>query len=306
MTAPSDESVHTGRDTYRYLRGGMVVVIVMLFAAIFIDSVPTDCWQGSISAYYYTAARNVFVATLCCLGIMLIVYKGSNDTEDVLLNLAGTLAFFVAFVPISIPDVAGCRQVLPTAAQKSDAIANNFGAVIVALVVAGAIIAFVFVIDKESRSDTSDWGNRLRVMSCVVLAGFVVAYFVFPKQFEVAAHWVAAVLIFVIIGAVVFINAYLVSNQDMQDPGTRERFRRCYRVIGWMMVGSVVGALIVALVGKLSSPQGDAWNIPLFALETALLLEFALFWAFQTFELWNHADRNTLISPEQQQTLAPL
>ena len=50
MTAPSDESVHTGRDTYRYLRAGMVVVIVMLFAAIFIDSVPTDCWQGSISA----------------------------------------------------------------------------------------------------------------------------------------------------------------------------------------------------------------------------------------------------------------
>ncbi len=217
MTAPIDESVHTGRDTYRYLRAGMVVVIVMLFAAIFIDSVPTDCWQGSISAYYYTAARNVFVATLCCLGIMLIVYKGSNDTEDVLLNLAGTLAFFVAFVPVSIPEVAGCRQVLPTAAEKSDAIANNFGAVIVALVVAGAIIAFVFFVDKESRSDTSDWGNRLRVISCVVLAGFVVAYLFFPEQFEAGAHWVAAVLIFVIIGAVVFINAYLVGNQDKQD-----------------------------------------------------------------------------------------
>jgi hypothetical protein len=306
MTAPSDESVHTGRDTYRYLRGGMVAVIVMLFAAILIDSVPTDCWQGSISAYYYTAARNVFVATLCCLGIMLIVYKGSNDTEDVLLNLAGTLAFFVAFVPVRIPDVAGCRQVLPTADEKSDAIANNFGALIVALVVAGAIIAFVFVIDKESRSETSDWGNRLRVISCVVLAGFVVAYFVIPKQFEAAAHWVAAVLIFVIIGAVVFINAYLVSNQDMQDPATRARFRRRYRVIGWMMVGSVVGALIVALVGRLSHPQGQAWDIPIFALETALLLEFALFWAFQTFELWDYADRNTLISDEQQQRIAPL
>ena len=90
---------------------------------------------------------------------------------------------------------------------------------IVALVVAGAIIAFVFVVDKESRSDTSDWGNRLRVISGVVLAGFVVAYFFFPEQFEAAAHWVAAVLIFVIIGAVVFINAYLVGNQDKQDPG---------------------------------------------------------------------------------------
>jgi NADH:ubiquinone oxidoreductase subunit 6 (subunit J) len=114
------------------------------------------------------------------------------------------------------------------------------------------------------------------------------------------------VLIFVIIGAVVFINAYLVGNQDRQDPATRDRFRRRYRVIGWMMVGSVVGALIAALVGKLSHPQGEAWNIPVFALETALLLEFALFWAFQTFELWNHADRNTLISDEQHQTLAPL
>ncbi len=284
----------------------MVVVIVMLFAAIFIDSLPTDCWQGSISAYYYTAAHNVFVATLCCLGIMLIVYKGSNDTEDVLLNLAGTLAFFVAFVPIALPEVAGCRQVLPTAQEKSEAITNNIGAVIVALAVAGAITAFVYLVDKEARSDTSGWGNKLRVFSGIVLAGFAVAYFRFPKQFEATAHWVAAVMIFVIIGAVVFINAYLVSNQDMQDPATRDRFRRRYRVIGWMMVGSVAGSLIVALAGKLSQLQGDAWNIPVFALEAALLLEFALFWAFQTFELWDHADRNTLISDEQQQTLAPM
>jgi NADH:ubiquinone oxidoreductase subunit 6 (subunit J) len=144
------------------------------------------------------------------------------------------------------------------------------------------------------------------VISGVVLAGFVAAYLFFPEEFEAGAHWVAAVLIFVIIGAVVFINAYLVGNQDKQARATRERFRRCYRVIGWMMVGSVVGALIAALIGKLSHPQGEVWNIPVFALETALLLEFALFWAFQTFELWDHVDRNTLISDEQQQTLAPL
>ena len=309
MSAASDEnarSLHTGRDTYRYLRGGMVVIIVMLFAAILIDSLPTDCWQDSISAYYYTAARNVFVATLCCLGIMLIVYKGSNDTEDVLLNLAGTLAFFVAFVPSRLPEYAGCQQVIPTADEKSDAIRNNVGAVIAALAVAGAIIAFVYFVDKESRSDTTRCGNRMRVISGIILAGFVIAYFRFPEQFEAVAHWVAAVMIFAIIGAVVFINAYLVSNQDKQDPATRERFRRRYRIIGWMMAGSVAGALILAALGRASSLQGDAWNIPVFALETALLLEFALFWAFQTVELWDHADRNTLISGEQHETLAPM
>ncbi|RDH78097.1 hypothetical protein DVS77_12150 [Mycolicibacterium moriokaense] len=306
MTDTPTESVHTGRDTYRYLRAGMVVVIVMLFAAILIDSLPSDCWQASISAYYYTAARNVFVAALCCLGILLIVYKGSKDSEDVLLNLAGTLAFFVAFVPVRLPETAGCGQVLPTAAEKSDAVTNNIGALLAALAVAFAITGLVYLVDKEARSETSTWGNRLRALSAVVLACFVIAYFWFPEQFEAAAHWVAAVMIFAIIGAVVFINAYLVSKQDMQEPATRQRYRRRYRVIGWMMVGSVVGALIVAAAGNMSDLRGDAWNIPVFALETALLLEFAIFWAFQTFELWDHADRNTLISPDKQETLAPL
>ena len=68
-------------------------------------------------------------------------------------------------------------------------------------------------------------------------------------------------------GAVVFINAYLVKNQDKQDPITRERFQRWYRVIAWAMVGSVIGALIVAAMGMSSQLHGDAWNIPVFALE---------------------------------------
>ena len=310
MTTASDEPAEpppqTGRNTYRYLRGGMVVIIVMLAAAVFLDSVPTDCWQDSISAYYYTAARNVFVAALCCLGILMIVYKGSNDSEDVLLNLAGTLAFFVAFVPIKRPDPPECGQVVPTADAISNAIKNNIGAVIVALVVALGIIAFVYLFNKDSRADTSRWGNRLRVLSALVLACFVGAFVFFPKTFEAVAHWVAAILIFVIIGAVVFINAYLVGNQDNQKRKTRERFYRWYRVVAWAMVGSLIGALIVAAIDRFSGLQGDAWAIPVFALETALLLEFAVFWALQTVELWDYADRNTLIPEDKQATMAPL
>ena len=279
-------------------------MIVLLFAAVLIDSVPTDCWQGSISDYYYTAARNVFVAALCCLGVMLIVYKGSKDTEDVLLDLAGTLAFFVAFVPAKTPEAGGCQLILPTADEKLSAINNNVGAAIVALIVAGLIIAFVYVVDKESRSQTTRLGNRLRMLSVVILACFVAAFIFAPKLFEATAHYAAAITIFAIIIAVVFINAYLVSNQDQQDPMKRERYRKVYRFIGWMMLGSLLGAVVFATMGWLS--KGDAWNIPLFALETALLIEFAVFWAFQTVELWDHTDRNTLITPETQTTLAPL
>lgn len=310
MTTADDETPEplpqTGRNTYRYLRGGMVVIIVMLAAAVLLDSVPADCWQDSISAYYYTAAGNVFVATICCLGVLMIVYKGSNDSEDVLLNLAGTLAFFVAFVPIKRPDPPECGQIVPPADAISDAIKNNIGAVIVALVVALGIVAFVYLIDKGSRADTSLWGNRLRVLSALVLACFIGAFFFLPKPFEAVAHWVAAILIFVIIGAVVFINAYLVGNQDNQKRKTRERFHRWYRVLAWAMAGSVLGAVIVAAMERFSGLHGDTWAIPDFALETALLLEFAVFWALQTVELWDYADRNTLIPEDKQATMAPL
>ena len=93
----------TALDTYRYLRGGIPVMMVLLAAALIIERAGATCWQTSISAYYFTSAHGVFIAALCAIGTMLIVYKGSRDTEDVLLNLAGILAFVVAVVPTSRP-----------------------------------------------------------------------------------------------------------------------------------------------------------------------------------------------------------
>jgi hypothetical protein len=300
MSENPDQALRTARDTYRYLRGGMVAVIVMLFAAVLIDSVPTWCWQESISAYYYTAARNVFVAALCCLGIMLIVYKGSADTEDVLLNLAGTLAFFVAFVPTDPPGSSNDKQIVPTNEEQIAAVDNNIGAVVVALAVAAALITFVYFADKSSRSETTPWGNWLRINSAIVLAGFVAVFLLAPDVFRAGAHYVAAILIFAIIVGVVFFNAYLVTKQDEPDRPTRERYQRRYRSIGAMMLGSLLIAIVLWAVRYFFEIEGKLWNFPLFALETALLLEFAAYWAFQTVELWNHADRKSLIDPQVQ------
>ena len=79
-------------------------MVVMLFASLIVVAMTTGgCWQTSISAYYYTAAHSVFVASLCAIGILLITYRGSTDTEDILLDLAGVLAFVVAMVPTARP-----------------------------------------------------------------------------------------------------------------------------------------------------------------------------------------------------------
>jgi hypothetical protein len=293
-----NESDTTARATYRYLRAGMVVIIVMLFAAILIDSIP-DNFQSSISAYYYTPARNVFVAALCCLGIMLIVYKGSRDVEDVLLNLAGSLAFFVAFVPVRLPGDS-CPQFFHSTNERCAAIANNISALSIGLIAAVSIIVLVYVIDPKSRAETTCWGNWLRAASAVILVGFIAAFLFRPELFDAAAHYAAAVSIFVIIGVVVFLNAYLVGKQekpiDEKQDGYRWAYQNRYRVIYGLIGASMVGTLLGAFASA-------AKGIPLFALETTLLFEFAVFWAVQTFELWNYCDRNELIPEREQRKL---
>ena len=103
-----------------------------------------------------------------------------------------------------------------------------------------ALIAFVYLLfNKDSRADTSRWGNRLRVLSAIVLACSSGRFL--PSRIVWAWHiGFAAILIFVIIGAVVFINAYLVGDQDNQKRKTRELFHRWSRVVAWAMVGSVM------------------------------------------------------------------
>lgn len=121
-------------DTYRYLRAGMAIMVGLLAAGVVGERLHATCWQESISAYYYTTAHSVFVAALCAIGVQLIVYRGSSDTEDALLDLAGVLAFIVAFVPTGSPGQV-CGAAGPWA-KWEPAITNNVWALIIALLLA--------------------------------------------------------------------------------------------------------------------------------------------------------------------------
>ena len=86
---------------YRYLRVALVALVVLLFSAIVIEWWATgpSCLEPSISAYYSTPVRAVFVGVLVTMGACLIALEGNTEAEDVLLNVAGMLAPGVAFVP---------------------------------------------------------------------------------------------------------------------------------------------------------------------------------------------------------------
>jgi hypothetical protein len=57
--------------------------------------------QGSISAYYHTPMRNIFVGSLFSIGTFLYLYKGFSKEENIALNFAGIFALCVALLPTS-------------------------------------------------------------------------------------------------------------------------------------------------------------------------------------------------------------
>src|SRR5918996_3258587 len=104
--------------TYRYLRIGMIGAVVLLAVSIAIERSKVDCWQTSISAYYYTPVRAIFVGCLIAVSLSLIVYKGRSTWEDASLNFAGMLAPVVAVAPTT--DVGCCWSIAPSPLPVKD------------------------------------------------------------------------------------------------------------------------------------------------------------------------------------------
>ena len=64
---------------------------------------PHHALPDSISGYYHTAARNLFVGALVAVGLLLFLYKAFNTAENLLLNISGIATIGVAFFPCN-PD----------------------------------------------------------------------------------------------------------------------------------------------------------------------------------------------------------
>jgi hypothetical protein len=85
---------------------GIALPIVMLLYALLLS--PCGGIEQSISAYYHTHMRNVFVGILCGVGVFMITYNGYDTKDTVTSTLAGIFAICVALFPTS--DVSACEQ----------------------------------------------------------------------------------------------------------------------------------------------------------------------------------------------------
>ncbi len=279
----------TPRDavsTYRHLRVAVPLLVVLLAAAVIGQILVTepDCWLGSISAYYYTSARAVFVACLCAMGACLIIHQGNGPWEDLVLNLSGFAAFVVALVPTPLDDlvirpgevvneVPVCaRSNVPTDAQLIAAVDNN----VLALLIAATACLVVALILRAATGQPN-----LTVALLIMGAAVLLAWLLFGGAREWVrghAHLGAAMGMFGGIVLVVMMNGF-------SQQAVPRSIRNSYRAIFGMMLS------VILVAGFMAWRQ--LFEHTVFWLEAALIVLFGVFWVVQTKELWNYTTRGS-------------
>ncbi len=104
---PNNEKLRNSiTKTYLALRWGMVGIgLVLPFFLLVVDQwVTTDPLPDSISGFYHTPLRDVFVGALATTGAFLVLYKIFTPLENWLLNFAGISVILVAMLPCAVPD----------------------------------------------------------------------------------------------------------------------------------------------------------------------------------------------------------
>lgn len=284
---------HMGHETirtYRYVRVSIVAAVALLFIALFLQIVrdPGPTW-GSISAYYYSPVRSVFVGTLVGAAFALVAIRGRRGGENALLDFAGMLLPLVAIVPTPVEGTseAPCPRgdkCIP--AEFLSGVEVGVAALLI-LGAAGLIFAGWTLVSEHQADPVA--ARRGFAVACGIW-GIVAVWFGptadwGPRElFLDVGHYAAAIPMFALIVAVALINARK-SEQDIQIARVRVSYRPVYRVVAWGMAIVLAGALAYwALVIR---PDPDAESSLIFWVEAWLLALFAVFWGAQTAEFWN-------------------
>jgi hypothetical protein len=83
------------------LVGILFPVVLLIFGNFFGNC---DQVQESLSAYYFTNARDFFVGLLFITGTLLLTYRGYDNKDSILANISGASAIGIALCPTHMGD----------------------------------------------------------------------------------------------------------------------------------------------------------------------------------------------------------
>ena len=274
------------RKSYRYLRVSVVALALLLSIALAIEIM----WGGrerfgSISGYYYSPVRSIFVGALLAIGPALVAIKGRAGWEDTMLDLAGMLAPVVALVPTPLPDArddvdcaAGVTKCIPP--EYVAGVENNIGA----LAILG-LIALAFAWFSAGRKVREESATRYGLAAAMLTwAVFVATFLAAPGFFLSVAHYAAAIPFFLLIAAVAYLNGRRAPARRHVAVMTPSSYGRAYRTISGLMIFTLVltGGYYAVAAAVGTAP----WFATIFAVEALLLVLFVVFWILQTAENW--------------------
>lgn len=273
-------------QTYLALRFGLVLLVALLGLSVLFQALTSMCVQHSISAYYFTSARPVFIGALCAVGVCLIMYRGNTNNENVLLDYSGFMAFVVAFVPTEIDRTCTASNV-PSPQELAAAVKNNVFVLLVVAVIA-ALAAWKVKWLRQNPADKLPAAARWTLgATFVLLAIGCLVFFLARDLFQAWGHNVAAIFLFAGIVAVVVENAVGLARK--LNPGVRLTWREVIaNRYGGMAIAMAATLVVCVVVGWLGFRH---WII---GVEALLILEFAVFWGMQTNELKGAETRKEL------------
>jgi hypothetical protein len=114
--------------------------------------------QSSISAYFHTNVREVFVGVLSAVGVFLISYKGFDVHDDRASDIAGVAALGVAAFPCK-SELAGQRIGI---LQLSQTVSNSVHVICAAVLFVTLAIISAFLFTKTASSSTMTPQKRAR------------------------------------------------------------------------------------------------------------------------------------------------
>jgi hypothetical protein len=100
---------------YRALRAVIGLIAFLLVPVVYIGNwllftrhvgscfLPNPRLPDSLSGYYYTHMRNLFIGAMCAMGIFLAAYRGYDKWDSRLTNVAGVAAICIALSPTMPP-----------------------------------------------------------------------------------------------------------------------------------------------------------------------------------------------------------
>lgn len=298
---PAADTATTGQKTHRHLRLSLVFVVFALLVSVAIETAVVS-WEPfvlgwdplpSLSHYFYTSARSVFVGTLIAASLALLALSGRNRAT-VILDISAIFAPLIALIPTGI-DAARPVGGLTCPGEAEcipDPYLGDVRAGVVAYVIVVLTVVVAMAVIRRTKGIRVPGAGLVSAIAVVTAVGIAALAFIpalnadFPFNFwpfPSSLHFLVTLLFFGTFAAV----PVLMSREplDEQETPPSKRQKTIYRWVTRLMIADLALLIAVFLLRDLLR------GFPAVLIgEVIALCLFAWFWWVQTFQRWKDED----------------